>query len=147
MNSWFYIAQIFVKIGKLKEAEKCIDEIKNLGRGNQSKILFIRGLIKEAEGDLPRAVRFMCDSISINSQNKQVLVHLSTIYSEMENFTKAEKCLRDAIVLEPGSADLWLSLGMVLESRGEDSSSCFIKSAELDQSRPIIDYNILSIHS
>ena len=67
---------------------------------NQSKILFIRGLIKEAEGDLPRAVRFMCDSISINSQNKQVLVHLSTIYSEMENFTKAEKCLRDAIGTE-----------------------------------------------
>merc|ERR1712139_344785 len=66
INSWFYISQIFIKIGKLKEAEKCINEIKTLSKGNQSKTLFLRGLIAEAEGDLSRAIRYLNDSISIN---------------------------------------------------------------------------------
>ena len=45
MNSWFYVAQIFVKIGKLKEAEKCIDEIKNLGRGYVAGLLLLYNYI------------------------------------------------------------------------------------------------------
>ena len=33
INSWCYVAQIFIKIGKIAEANKCIDEIRAIGKG------------------------------------------------------------------------------------------------------------------
>ena len=33
INSWCYVSQIFIKIGKIAEANKCIDEIRAIGKG------------------------------------------------------------------------------------------------------------------
>jgi len=147
INSWCYVAQIFIKIGKIAEANKCIDEIRAIGKGNQSKILFISGLISEHEGDFESAMKMFVQSLSINSENCDVLIQLAKLYIRLGQFTQAEKCIRDAIGINPSCSEFWFELGIVLEGLGEDSSSCFLKAAELNHYRPILDYDIISIHS
>ena len=49
--------------------------------------------------------------------------------------------------INPSCSEFWFELGIVLEGLGEDSSSSFLKAAELNHYRPILDYDIISIHS
>ena len=64
---------------------------------NQSKILFITGLVSEFEGDYESAMKMFIQSLSINSENCDVLLQLAKLYIQLGQFTKAEKCIRDAI--------------------------------------------------
>ena len=64
---------------------------------NQSKILFISGLVSEHEGDYESAMKMFVQSLSINSENCDVLIQLAKLYIRLGQFTQAEKCIRDAI--------------------------------------------------
>ena len=82
--------------GKTYEPIYCTNNLMIYFR-NQSKILFISGLVSEHEGDFESAMKMFVQSLSINSENCDVLIQLAKLYIRLGQFTQAEKCIRDAI--------------------------------------------------
>ena len=53
--------------------------------------------MSEHEGDFESAMKMFVQSLSINSENCDVLIQLAKLYIRLGQFTQAEKCIRDAI--------------------------------------------------
>ena len=54
-------------------------------------------MVSEHEGDFESAIKMFVQSLSINSENCDVLIQLAKLYIRLGQFTQAEKCIRDAI--------------------------------------------------
>lgn len=138
---WLLVAEIFIKIGSLSDAELCVDEASMDTNGALSNdILFLRGLISFEKNNLIEAKSFLQSCLALNPRHSRALQQVGHVYHKLGEHSIAEKFLQDSLDLDVDCHKTWHYLCQVyIETKQFDKAKeCEKKAAKLEESMPII---------
>lgn len=138
---WLLVAEIFIKIGSLSDAELCVDEASMHTNGALSNdILFLRGLISFEKNNLIEAKSFLQSCLALNPKHFRALQQVGHVYHKLGEHSIAEKFLQDSLDLNVDCHKTWHYMCQVyIETKQHDKArECEKKAAKLEETMPII---------
>lgn len=147
LTVWLLVAEIFIKIGSICDAELCVDESSAHANGALSyKILFVRGLIAKAKNLLMEAKRFFQSSLALFPKCPKALQQVAHVHHLQGNHLTAEKFLKDSLDIDSNCPKSWQYLSLVyIETNQHDlAKECEKKASKLEQIAPIIPISTIS---
>lgn len=141
MTIWLLVAEIFIKIGSISDAELCVDEASLHATGALSyQILFIRGLISKAKNNLNEARSFFQSCLALSPRHPKALQQLAHVHYLLGNHSIAEKFLKDSLDLDADCHRSWhfLSLVYIQTNQHDKAKECEKKATDLEGSMPMI---------
>ena len=146
INTWTLIAELYINLGLVTEAETCARDIGFSVFGPLShQLMYIKGLISKARGQLHEAKVYFQNAISINPGHGKALQQLGHTYYMLGNMHSADKYLRDSLSVDGLSHQTWVYAGCVLEEIGElaTSADCLCTALRLEATAPIVDFKVV----
>lgn len=147
MQVWILVTELFIKLGQLEEAESClIENCQQQIFGILShQLMFIKGKLCIARGQLNEAKILLQSCISINPRHSNALQQLGLTYHLMGNHMSAEKYLRDSLNCDANCVETWSIMGRVLEKLGdtERAVNCHLTALKLEETESVLPFNIV----
>lgn len=144
---WLLVAEIFVKIGSLSDAELCVDEASFHVKGALShQIMYIRGLIAKARNNFIESKSFLQSCLALQPRYGKALQQIGHIHHLLGNHVTAEKFLKDALEIDYDEFKTWhyLSLVYIETNQHTNASGCAKKATLLEDSSPVVPISIIS---
>lgn len=144
---WFLVAEIFIKIGSLSDAEACVDEGSIHTNGALSHdILFTRGLISKERNNLMEAKCFFQSCLALNPKHYRALQQVGHVYNKLGDNSIAERFLHDSLDVEMNCPKTWHYLSKVyIDTKQHDKArNCEKKATLLEETCPIIPLPFVS---
>jgi tetratricopeptide (TPR) repeat protein len=106
--------------GGLGNKTKSIECIKKALEIDPENFLYYNNMALQYRslGDYENAIKNMEKAISIN-ENTQLWVNLGGIYGELLNLEESERCVRNALKLDPENAGAYVDLSFIYHLRGD----------------------------
>ena len=96
----------------------------------ESKTLFLIGTLYIQKKIYSKAIQYLLDSLSIDSENDHILMNLGVAYKENQNFEESEKMFTQSLLLNPQNTDALNNLGsLYLNQRKYDFAIKYFKQA------------------
>lgn len=146
LSAWLLVADIFIKLGSLHDAELCVDEGSTHINGALShEMMLTRGLIAEAKNNLIEAKTFFQSCLALCPRNADALRHVGHVHYLLNNYSTAEKFLKDSLDIDSDSYKTWqyLSLVYIQTSQHERAGECARKATILEESSPVVPISII----
>ena len=110
----------------------------------ESKTLFLIGTLYIQKKIYSKAIQYLLDSLSIDSDNDHILMNLGVAYKENQNFEESEKMFTKSLMLNPQNTDALNNLGsLYLNQREYELAIKYFKKAIAIN--PINDSYILNL--
>ncbi|KAL1425270.1 hypothetical protein MTO96_019418 [Rhipicephalus appendiculatus] len=100
LQVWLLIAELYLKMEQLSEAEACILEASNIYPLSH-QLMVMKGLLHEMRKEYYDAKTCFQNAVSINPLHVTALQHLGLVYHYLGSSQLAEKTLRDAVAIDP----------------------------------------------
>ncbi|CAN7994920.1 unnamed protein product, partial [Ixodes hexagonus] len=144
LQVWLLIAELYLKMEQLSEAEACILEASNIyPLSHQLMVLVSEGRISLVEGQ-PAYLGFHpwwdARRLPFLLPPQQGLV-----YHYLGSSQLAEKTLRDAVAIDPMCHQSWFNMGKVLQETGDFDSAtdCLNTAIQLEMTTPILPFSVV----
>lgn len=147
LTIWLLVAEIFIKIGSIADAELCVDEASIHATGALShQILFVRGLISKAKNNLIEAKSFFQSCLALYPRHLKALQQIGYVHYLLGNHSIAEKFLRDSLDLDHDNHKTWhyLSLVCIQTNQHDKAKECEKKATTLEETCPVIPLSTVS---
>ncbi len=105
-KSFFFLVRYYIKLDKIKEGERCVNEISSISPLCH-QMFYMRGLIHDAQGQFKLAKQNYNDALAINPYHFPTLIQLTKLLIHIGNYSLAEKYARDAISIQPSNYQPW----------------------------------------
>jgi Tfp pilus assembly protein PilF len=104
-----------------------------------------QALLHYQSGDLRRAADLFKDVLQNQPDNAKVLYLLGLTYGKLKDHQSAMQYLVKSLERDPGNADIYRSLGTILEDLGMsgEASGCFQKAADIDSKNTEKNNNLI----
>jgi tetratricopeptide (TPR) repeat protein len=121
-------AEALDKEGKAGEAIVLYEKARHNGAQNP-QVSRRLALLYDQQGDSKRALEEYKQLLKHNAKDADLLNDAGYCYYNLGKWDEAEKCLRQAVAINPGHARAWINLGMTLaqEKRTDESLAAFQK--------------------
>jgi len=141
---WLLVAEIFLKIGSIDDAEQCIDEGASGALSHQ--VMYVRGLISKARNNLLEAKTLFQSCLALCPRHAKALQQLAHVHYLMGNHSTAEKFLKDSLDVDTDSDKSWhyLSLVYIELNQHDRAKECAKKAAQLEDSSPVVPISVIS---
>lgn len=146
LSVWLLVAEIFVKIGSIEDAEMCVDEGSSRANGAIShQVMYMRGLIAKAKNNLNEAKTFFQSCLALCPRHARALQQVAHVHHLLGNFTTAEKFLMDSLDLDGDCFKTWyyLSLVFIELNQHDKASECVKKSTALEETSPVVTFSAI----
>ncbi|KAL3216727.1 hypothetical protein MRX96_051134 [Rhipicephalus microplus] len=139
---WLLIAELYLKMEQLSEAEACILEASNIYPLSH-QLMVMKGLLHEMRKEYYDAKTCFQNAVSINPLHVTALQHLGLVYHYLGSSQLAEKTLRDAVAIDPMCHQSWFNMGKVLQETGDFDSAtdCLNTAIQLEMTTPILPFS------
>ena len=147
LSVWLLVAEIFVKVGSIEDAERCVDEASIHASGALShQVMFVRGLIAKARNNLIEAKTFFQSSLALCPKHAKALQQIAHVYYLLGNYTTAEKFLKDSLDVDGDCYKTWhyLSLAYIEQNQHDRAKDCVKKATQLEESSPVVPISVIS---
>lgn len=147
VSIWVLVAEIFIKIGSLDDAELCADESAIHADGALSlEIMLVRGLIAKAKNNLIEAKSFFQSCLALCPKHPIALQQIAHVHYLLGNYSTAEKFLKDSLDIDSDCHKTWryLSLVFIEMNQHEKANECIKKATILEESSPVIPISAIS---
>lgn len=146
LSAWLLVADIFLKLGSIPDAELCVDEGSSQNNGALSyEMMMVRGLIAKAKNKLTEAKAFFQSCLALNPRHVDALRQIGHVHYLLGNYPTAEKFLKDSLDIDSDSYKTWqyLSLVYIQTSQHERAGECARKATMLEESSPVVPISII----
>jgi tetratricopeptide (TPR) repeat protein len=146
MQVWLMVAELFIRLNQLGEAEQCLSEHIQTTFGNLShQLMYVRGRLYLARKQPLEAKLVLQNAISINPRHAPALQQLGLAYHLMGNHQIADKYLRDSLNCDSSCVRTWSIMGDVLEALGDYSRAvnCHLNALKLEETQPVLPFTIV----
>ncbi|KAH6924627.1 hypothetical protein HPB50_020860 [Hyalomma asiaticum] len=142
LQVWLLIAELYLKMEQLSEAEACILEASNIYPLSH-QLMVMKGLLHEMRKEYYDAKTCFQNAVSINPLHVTALQHLGLVYHYLGSSQLAEKTLRDAVAIDPMCHQSWFNMGKVLQETGDFDSAtdCLNTAIQLEMTTPILPFS------
>ncbi|XP_077493698.1 tetratricopeptide repeat domain 7 [Amblyomma americanum] len=142
LQVWLLIAELYLKMEQLSEAEACILEASNIYPLSH-QLMVMKGLLHEIRKEYYDAKTCFQNAVSINPLHVTALQHLGLVYHYLGSSQLAEKTLRDAVAIDPMCHQSWFNMGKVLQETGDFDSAtdCLNTAIQLEMTTPILPFS------
>ncbi|RMA97933.1 tetratricopeptide repeat protein [Hydrogenothermus marinus] len=97
-----YLADFYIKNGKIKKAENILKEItKHKEYKKLDKVYYILARIELSKGNIKKAIEYLEKSFKLNKKNPEVYVLLGELYREQGNYKRAEEIYKQVLAVNP----------------------------------------------
>ncbi|KAI9480344.1 MAG: hypothetical protein EXX96DRAFT_562241 [Benjaminiella poitrasii] len=145
-NLWLLTAQIFIKLGKLDEAHKAVEEAESVNWTTNPQVWCVLGQLLQTQGAVEQAQAAFHKALVIDPNDVNSRLWLAKSYLEENNEEIAEGIL-DIITKSNGwdCAEAWFQLGEIYKNtkRLERTKDCFFYALELESTTSIQPFSIL----
>ncbi|KAG0424781.1 hypothetical protein HPB47_028002 [Ixodes persulcatus] len=144
LQVWLLIAELYLKMEQLSEAEACILEASNIYPLSH-QLMVLKGLLHEKRKEYLDAKQCFQNAVSINPLHVTALQHLGLVYHYLGSSQLAEKTLRDAVAIDPMCHQSWFNMGKVLQETGDFDSAtdCLNTAIQLEMTTPILPFSVV----
>ncbi|MGA6926024.1 MAG: tetratricopeptide repeat protein, partial [Desulfosarcina sp.] len=114
-----------VALDGLGKKDAAIAQLKQVAPGSrfhQNAAVHTALLYQEMQ-QLPSAIDFLLETIRQVPDNPEFRLYLGSFYEQTEEYGKAEKALKDGLVLDPENSRLYFRLGVVYDKWGKKEDS------------------------
>ncbi|KAI7888918.1 uncharacterized protein EV154DRAFT_539120 [Mucor mucedo] len=143
---WLLTAEMFIKLGKLDEARKAIEEAENVDWITNPQVWCVLGQLLEAEGDVEQAQTAFYKSLVIDPNDVTCRLWLAKSHLSQESKEIAEGIL-DVMTKSNGwdCAEAWFHLGEIYRQtdRLDRTKACLFYALELESTSPIQPFSVL----
>nr|XP_049703468.1 tetratricopeptide repeat protein 7B isoform X1 [Helicoverpa armigera]XP_049703469.1 tetratricopeptide repeat protein 7B isoform X2 [Helicoverpa armigera]XP_049703470.1 tetratricopeptide repeat protein 7B isoform X3 [Helicoverpa armigera]XP_049703471.1 tetratricopeptide repeat protein 7B isoform X4 [Helicoverpa armigera]XP_049703472.1 tetratricopeptide repeat protein 7B isoform X5 [Helicoverpa armigera] len=129
-QAWLLLAQLCLRLGRVSAAAGCVSEAATLTPFSHL-VLYTRGLVHAASSEWDEARQCFQNALAIHPTHLDSMVQLGAAYYNLGWLGLAEKALREAAALEPGRADTWRRLALVLCAAAEPLAAADAAAAAL----------------
>ncbi|XP_063826521.1 tetratricopeptide repeat protein 7B-like, partial [Ostrinia nubilalis] len=129
-RAWLLLADLCLRLGRVSAAAGCVSEAAALTPFSHL-VLYTRGRVHAASGEWQEARQCFQNALAIHPTHLDSIVELGAAYYNLGWLRLAEKSLREAAALEPGRADTWRRLALVLAALGEAGAAADAAAAAL----------------
>ncbi|RWS27119.1 tetratricopeptide repeat protein 5-like protein, partial [Leptotrombidium deliense] len=146
IHVWTLVAELFIKLDQVAEAESCVMEAASAVFGPLShQLMYLKGVLYKAKGQLIDAKQCFQNAISINPKHAKALQQLGHTYHLLGNHIIADKYLRDSLKIDATLHETWSYIGAVLDVLGDynRAATCQMTALQLEASSPILSFNII----
>ncbi|KAL3316719.1 hypothetical protein Ciccas_004626 [Cichlidogyrus casuarinus] len=112
------IAQLYLDMGKLQEAQDCLKEASSISKVNHH-LLYLRACLLEKKGHVAEAKAMYESVIALTPGHLKSLISLGRLLNDAGDTALAEQMLRQAISVDPNNSETWKLLGDVLSASTE----------------------------
>ncbi|KAG9510992.1 Tetratricopeptide repeat protein 7B, partial [Fragariocoptes setiger] len=147
LQVWLLIADIYIKLGQLSDAESCISEASNHVTGPLShQVMYVKGLVYKAKRNYLEAKTMFQSCIALEPNHAKALQQLAYIHHLLGKNSAAERFLKDSLEVDQGLPETWHYLGLVLLDMGQanEASECCLNAIRLESTLPIIPFSSIS---
>jgi tetratricopeptide (TPR) repeat protein len=129
--------------GQLSGAREALNKIVKKNPREYDALLGLSH-ISDLMGDTQRAVEYANRATAVIPNRFEGYCQLGQLYKKRLEFDKAGSCFHKAVRLEPGSSQLWQSLGLVRMEDGRlaEAVECLKKAVSLDTRFAVGHYNL-----
>ncbi|XP_053206317.1 tetratricopeptide repeat protein 7B-like isoform X1 [Panonychus citri] len=145
LHLWILIAELYIKLGLISEAEACVAEVANVVFGPLShQLMYVKGILAKARQRYAEAKSYFQNAISINPRHARALQQLGHSYYLLGNHLSADKYLRDSLNVDATLHETWSHMGCVLNELGEHkrAADCLVTAIQLEATAPILPFNL-----
>ncbi|GAA5816925.1 hypothetical protein MFLAVUS_010460 [Mucor flavus] len=143
---WLLTAQMFIKLGKLDEARKAVEEAENVDWISNPQVWCVLGQLLEAEGDFEQAQTAYNKSLVIDPNDVVCRLWLAKSHIAQSNREIAEGIL-EILTKSNGwdCAEAWFYLGEIYRQtdRLDRTKACLFYALELESTTPIQPFSVL----
>lgn len=143
---WLLTARMFIKLGKLDEARKAVEEAENVDWVNNPQVWCVLGQLLQAEGDMEQAQNSFYKSLVMNPNDVTCRLWLVKSHLAQESYEVAEGIL-EVMTKSNGwdCAEAWFHLGEIYQktNRLERTKACLFYALELESTTPIQPFSVL----
>lgn len=146
MQVWLMVAELFIRLDQLNEADQCLSENIQTACGTLShQLMYVRGRLYLARQQPLEAKLVLQNAISINPRHAPALQQLGLAYHLMGNHQIADKYLRDSLNCDSNCVLTWSIMGDVLEALGDypRAVNCHLNALKLEETQPILPFSIV----
>lgn len=147
LSAWLLVADIFIKLGSIQDAELCVDEGSIHVNGALShETMLTRGLIAKAKNNLIEAKTFFQSCLALCPRHADALRQVGHVHYLLRNYATAEKFLKDSLDIDSDYYKTWqyLSLVYIQTSQHERAGECARKATILEETSPVVPISIIS---
>lgn len=146
LHIWLLIIELFIKLEQLDQAESAIFEGANTLFGPLShQMMYVKGLLAKAKGNLEEARTYLQNSVSINPLHSKALQQLAHVYHLLGNHLVAEKYIRDSLKIDATVHESWSYFGLILDALGDHLHACNCQKTalQLESTAPILTFSLI----
>ncbi|CAH4036715.1 unnamed protein product [Pieris brassicae] len=129
-HAWLLLADLCLRLGRTSAAAGCVSEAAALTPFSHL-VLYTRGRVHSACGEWEEARQCYQNALAIHPTHVDTMLQLGGAYYSLGWLRLAERTLREAGALEPGRADTWRRLALVLGALGEPAAAADAAAAAL----------------
>eukprot|EP01147_Barroeca_monosierra_P010999 gene10999-3071_t len=141
---WLDCAKWFNSLGQLEDAEKCIQQVRQIsGTFAASECFMAR--CSHQQGRFREAIRQYEQALTFDNQNVTALINLGICQHVQGETDMAEHHIHRALRAEPTNAEAHRALAHLLRERGEleQSAQCLLRALQLEAHQPLVSYDKL----
>eukprot|EP01114_Cavostelium_apophysatum_P023801 TRINITY_DN9081_c0_g1_i2.p1 TRINITY_DN9081_c0_g1~~TRINITY_DN9081_c0_g1_i2.p1 ORF type:complete len:769 (-),score=132.69 TRINITY_DN9081_c0_g1_i2:86-2392(-) len=139
VNMWLTASDIFRQLDLSENSHLCVQEARIYNSFSPDSFCE-EGKILEAQKRRREAAIAYQKALNLDSSHRESLLRLGALSYLEGNNVLAERYLSTAVRNDPFNWEAWLHLGNVYDLKGDakKAGECFLKSAELGQTTPIL---------
>ncbi|XP_063695086.1 tetratricopeptide repeat protein 7B-like [Bolinopsis microptera] len=141
---WYTIADVFLSENMISDAQKCVDEIKQLFPLSHL-VSYMNARIRENEDNQKEAEQQYINAVTLTPLHVPSLVALGRLQIELNKPILAEHYLVEATHLKPDEYEAWHYLGQLHQLQGchQKAADCFLTALRFESSAPVRPYSVL----
>ncbi|KAF1801193.1 hypothetical protein FB192DRAFT_1384584 [Mucor lusitanicus] len=144
---WLLTAHVFIKLGKLDEARKAVEEAENVDWITNPQVWCVLGQLLQAEGDPEQAQAAFQKALAIDPHDINCRLWLAKSHLAQQSQEMAEGIL-DMMTKSNGwdCAEAWFHLGEIYKNtdRLDRTKACLFYALELESTTPIQPFSVLT---
>ncbi|EPB92511.1 hypothetical protein HMPREF1544_00524 [Mucor circinelloides 1006PhL] len=144
---WLLTAHVFIKLGKLDEARKAVEEAENVDWISNPQVWCALGQLLQAEGDPEQAQAAFQKALVIDPHDVNCRLWLAKSHVAQQSQEMAEGIL-DIMTKSNGwdCAEAWFHLGEIYKNtdRLDRTKACLFYALELESTTPIQPFSVLT---
>ncbi|KAG2185895.1 hypothetical protein INT43_002333 [Umbelopsis isabellina] len=145
-NLWLLSARAFLKLGKLEEARKAIEEAEGNDPSGNPRVWIVLGRLRLAQNRTDDAISAFQKALVVDPYDADGRLWLARTYIETGEIEAAEGLL-DRLTKGNGwdSAEAWYYLGDIYKrmDRLQRAKECLWYALELENTKPILSFSVL----
>ena len=133
-NAWQVLGMVYMKLGRLNEAQKALDQSNDLGHGQLAETWYAKGAVLVSTERYQDAIDCFNRAIVIDPSHLNAWYNKGIAWNKLSDNVEALECLNEAVRIMPTHARSWEAMGLIYAKDNvyDKSVLCFEKVVALE---------------